>query len=105
MVTESGVPASETESGNLALEPETAVSEETDDTPSGPELAADGRININTAGARELETLPGIGPVLAERIVEWRTENGPFRVPEDLMEVSGIGEKKLDGLVELIRVE
>ncbi len=48
-------------------------------------------VNINTAGAEELETLPGIGPVLASRIVEYRAENGPFLHLSELMEVEGIG--------------
>lgn len=60
------------------------------------------KININTATAAELEALPGIGPVLAERIVEYRTEYGPFQMPEELMNVSGIGEKTYAGLAEQI---
>jgi competence protein ComEA len=50
------------------------------------------KINLNTATAAELDALPGIGPVIAERIVDYRTQHGPFARPEDLMEVSGIGE-------------
>ena len=52
-------------------------------------------VNINTATPEELQALTGVGPVLAERIVDYRTEHGPFGAVEDLMEVSGIGEKKL----------
>lgn len=51
-------------------------------------------VNINTAGAEELQTLSGIGEATARAIVEDRTSNGPFASPEDLMRVSGIGEKK-----------
>ncbi|MEW5763126.1 MAG: ComEA family DNA-binding protein [Bacillota bacterium] len=58
----------------------------------------DTRININTADAAELDRLPGIGPALAERIVRYREENGPFASVDDLLNVSGIGEKKLEGL-------
>ena len=50
-------------------------------------------INLNTATAAELEGLPGIGPKVAARIVEYRTKKGPFHKVEDLMNVQGIGEK------------
>jgi competence protein ComEA len=50
------------------------------------------KININTAGAAELEVLAGIGPVLSQRIVDYRQSNGPFRKPEDIKKVSGIGD-------------
>jgi comEA protein len=53
-------------------------------------------IDINTASASELERLDGIGPVLAQRIVEYRRANGPFRALEELMDVPGIGPKKLE---------
>lgn len=49
------------------------------------------RVDLNTAGAEELEALPGIGPVLARRIVAYREEHGPFKRVEDLMKVRGIG--------------
>lgn len=50
-------------------------------------------ININTASAAELESLPGIGPKTAARILEYRQKNGPFKKIEDLMNVRGLGEK------------
>ena len=54
-------------------------------------------VNINTASAEELEeNLEGIGPVLAKRIVDYRRLNGPFCSPEDLLNVKGIGEQKLE---------
>jgi competence protein ComEA len=53
------------------------------------------RVDINTAGVEELQSLPGIGPALAKRIVEHRQQNGPFRRVEDLLEIQGIGEKSL----------
>lgn len=62
-----------------------------------------GIISLNTATATELENLPGVGPVLAERIVAWREQNGPFDVVEDLLEVSGIGESKLAAMRDLVR--
>lgn len=60
------------------------------------------RINLNTADARLLETLPGIGPVLAQRIVDYRQQNGYFRRPEDILKVEGIGKatyEKIKGLI------
>jgi competence protein ComEA len=54
------------------------------------------KVNINEASAPELERLPGIGPSLAQKIVDYRTANGPFLSPEDLLKVSGIGPSKLD---------
>ncbi len=62
----------------------------------------DDRININSAKQSELEELPGIGPVLAKRIIEYREQNGKFRLPEDLMKVSGIGAKKYENIKDLI---
>ncbi len=53
------------------------------------------RIDINTAGEEELQQLDGIGPVLAQRIMDWRTTEGPFTCPEDLLQVRGIGPKTL----------
>ena len=64
-----------------------------------------GKININTASAVVLETLPGIGPVLAERIITYRTENGPFSSVEALSKVEGIGSKTLLEILNLITVE
>jgi competence protein ComEA len=58
--------------------------------------SSSGLININSASATELETLSGIGEVLAATIVEYRTQNGPFASVEDLMDVSGIGPATLD---------
>ena len=66
--------------------------------------SGDSGININTASVAELEDLPGIGPVLAARIVEWRTTNGPFTAVDDLGQVGGIGSSVLDELRSLARV-
>jgi len=52
-------------------------------------------VNINTADIGQIQNLPGIGPVLAQRIVDYRDSIGHFNKPEDLLEVPGIGEKKL----------
>ncbi|MDI6709971.1 MAG: ComEA family DNA-binding protein [Bacillota bacterium] len=63
-----------------------------------------GRININTADAATLDQLPGIGPSLAARIIQYRQENGPFASVEDLVNVPGIGEKKLADLRDRVTV-
>ena len=54
-----------------------------------------GRVHLNTASAKDLETISGVGPVLAARIIEYRDANGPFMVVDDLLDVAGIGESKL----------
>ena len=65
---------------------------------------AAGAIDVNRADAAGLDALPGVGPALAARIVAWRTANGPFRSPEDLLNVSGIGDRTLERLREAIVV-
>ncbi len=65
---------------------------------------SDGRVRLNVASASEIETLPGVGPVLAERIVAHRDTFGPFGEIEDLLDVSGIGEAKLAGLRDVVVV-
>ena len=67
--------------------------------------ALSGKTNINTADTEELSELPGIGPAYAERIIEYRVSNGGFHAPEDIMNVSGIGEKTFLKLRELISVD
>lgn len=58
--------------------------------------AAVAKINVNTANLKELQRLPDIGKVTAERIIEYRTTIKPFAVPEDLLKVKGIGKKTLE---------
>lgn len=70
--------------------------------PSPPSAAQP--VNINTAGVSELDALPGVGPATAQAIVEDRKESGPFTMVEDIMRVSGIGEKKFEKLKSLICV-
>jgi competence protein ComEA len=73
-------------------------------TEEGAAVGHDGRVRINLADAEELETLPGVGPVLAQRIIAYREEHGPFAVVEDLLDVPGIGEAKLAALREAVLV-
>ena len=63
-----------------------------------------GPVDINTADTEQLQTLQGIGPALAQRIIDDRRENGPYRTVEDLLRVSGIGEKTLEGIRDHITV-
>ena len=73
-------------------------------TPAQGDDASSGPININTATAEQLDALPGVGEATATAIIEDREQNGPFASPEDLMRVSGIGEKKYERLEGLICV-
>jgi competence protein ComEA len=70
--------------------------------PSG--TGGGGAVDLNTAGAAELEGLPGVGPVLASRIVEHRERNGPFEAVEDLQDVPGIGPAILEGIADAATV-
>lgn len=97
-----------TEARTLPLSTAPAVPEETaapTQMPTQAPTQVPGLININTATQAQLETLPGIGPVLAQRILAYREENGPFTAISQLTLVSGIGEKKLAALIDLITVE
>jgi competence ComEA-like helix-hairpin-helix protein len=69
------------------------------------EKAAGGVVNINTAEAAQLALLPRVGASAAERIVQYRTEHGPFAKPTDLMQVKGFGEKTFERLRAYIVVE
>ena len=66
--------------------------------------ATAGTVNVNTASATELETLPGVGEVIAQRIIDHRTANGPFSSIEELLDVSGIGEATFEAMRELVSV-
>jgi competence protein ComEA len=65
---------------------------------AAPLAAADAKVNINTATVEQLQFLPRIGPAVAQRIVEHREANGPFKSVEDLMLVRGIGERSFESL-------
>jgi competence protein ComEA len=73
--------------------------------PTAGSRASGMRLNINTADQAALETLPGIGPTLAQRILDYRQANGPFERIEDIMEVSGIGASRFEDLKSLITTE
>lgn len=70
----------------------------------GGPVSSAGPVDLNTATAAQLDALPGVGPVLAQRIVDWRTQHGRFGSVEDLSKVTGIGDAKLADLKPLITV-
>lgn len=80
----------------MSVRTETINEEET--TPSG-------LININTASAEQMQELPGIGASMAEEIINYREQNGPFESKRDLLKVKGIGQKTYDELKNMITVK
>ena len=68
-------------------------------------LVAGGKVNINTANEEELSALPGIGPVIAERIIEYRDKNGPFKSTEEITKIKGVGDKTFQKLKDFIAIE
>ncbi len=71
---------------------------------TAPGSAAGGKINLNTATVEQLDTLPGVGPVTAQKIIDWRAANGRFSSVEQLREVSGIGEARFAQLRDRVAV-
>ena len=63
-----------------------------------------GKVNINTADMSELQSVPGIGPATAQKIIEYREHNGKFKSVEDILNVSGIGDKTLENMRPYITV-
>lgn len=75
------------------------------DTKEKKPLLRSQKININTALPADLMQLPGVGEVMAERIIEYREQNGNFKNPIDLMKVKGIGEKKFEKMKDYVVTE
>ncbi len=71
---------------------------------AGAAAGTGGQLDLNAATVEQLEALPGVGPVLAQRIADWRTEHGHFSTVDELREVSGIGAKKFADLKDRVRV-
>lgn len=92
------------EDGERILVPSTEDPGEQGQAEAGGARGPDGRIDLNRATADELEELPGIGPVLAQRIVAHREDHGPFTEVGDLRDVPGIGERTFQSLAELVTV-
>ncbi len=67
-------------------------------------ISGDGRVNLNTADVTELDTLPRVGPAIAQRIIDWRETNGRLTSVDDLLAVPGIGDKMLESLRDLVTV-
>lgn len=67
--------------------------------------SASSKININTATSSQLDTLPGIGPVYAQNIIDYRNANGGFKGIEDIKNVSGIGDKRFDSIKDMITID
>ena len=68
-------------------------------------VVAGDKVNINTASKEALSGLTGIGPVIAERIIEYRDKNGPFKNKEDITKIKGIGEKTYQKIKDFIAIE
>ena len=80
-------------------------SQEGSESVVGAEVVSIEKININTAAKEELMQLKSIGPKYAERIINYREEQGPFKKPEDIKNVKGIGEKTWEAIKNIIVVE
>lgn len=101
-VSAAGVPTATPGTAASASEEEELIEED----PSGPqEVLVEKSVNLNTATLEELDRLPGVGPAIAQRIIDYREQNSGFYDIEELMDVSGIGEKTFAKLEPYITVE
>ena len=93
---------SDASESSTVLKPDTPLTE----PPAAlEEPAAVKLVNLNTATVQQLESLPGIGPALAQRIIDYRESHGPYTSIGALANVSGIGEKRLEAIWDLVTVE
>ena len=79
------------------------ISTDTTDT-NNTTQPQDGRIDLNTATLQQLQLIPGVGEVIAQRILDYRTEQGGFHAVEELLHVSGIGEKKFEQMKQYVKI-
>lgn len=86
--------------------PQSTAEPNTEATPAATgKPTASGPVNINTASLDQLETLPGVGPAIGQRIIDYRTAHGPFQKIEQIMNVKGIGPATFNNLQSLITVK
>ena len=84
--------------------PERITERTASDTTAAMEAARDDRVNINTADAKALDTLPGVGPAIAQRILDHRKAHGSFQSTEELKEVRGIGDVTYEKLKDKVKI-
>lgn len=92
----------EDEDGNAVPAAEASAGTVSSDAGSSVRVATDGKVNINTADSTQLQTLNGVGPATAQKIIDYRTMNGRFTSIEDIKNVSGIGDKTFEKLKDCI---
>lgn len=97
------VDASQQEQSSAPEQPQASQAGQPDQS-TGTKTPASGKININSADSDQLQTITGVGPVTAQKIIDYRTQNGAFRRIEDLTNVSGIGEKTFEKMKDQICV-